>query len=221
MITSPIVPAIIPESFADLVRQVNILHGLPEVHVDVVDGIFVPAVSWPYKDSDQVTQAKDLLSVFSLEVDLMVKNPLLAATQWLKAGADQLVFHIETVDVDALTNFVLEHDVTIGVAISITTPTNDLYKYLAIADYIQIMGIEKIGYQGQAFSLRCLEKIKQIKQDFPNLPISVDGSVNVSTLPILAPYKLSRYIIGSGIMGAKDPQAAYLNFTTQIKTLTN
>lgn len=221
MITSPVVPAVIPESLEDLVRQVNVLRGLPEIHVDVVDGAFVPSISWPYKNSDDVTEAKDLLSVFSLEVDLMVKNPIEAAQEWVKAGADQLIFHIETIDVDSLTKFVFEHDVTIGVAISIPTLTTDLYKYLAIADYIQVMGIEKIGYQGQSFSLRAIDKIKQIKQEYPNMPISIDGSVNATTLPQLAEFNLSRYIMGSAIVHTDNPKEAYLKFNQQLKELTS
>ena len=221
MISSPIIPAIIPQSLADLTRQLNSLRGLPELHLDVVDGIFTSAISWPYKNQDNILDAKELLSRFSLEVDLMVENPLKVAPAWIKVGAQQLVFHIETVSRDELAELASRYDVTIGVALSDSTPVEDVYPYFSCADYVQIMGIAEVGSQGQPFTDNALLKITKIQQSYPHFPISIDGSVNLSTLPKLVSYKLDRYIIGSRIMGTVNPREAYLNFNEQIKILTS
>ena len=212
-LSSPVIPAVIPKSFDDLVRTVTMLQGLPEIHVDVVDGKFVSAISWPYIDIDEVSKALDLLRPFSLEVDLMVKDPLAAAESWLKAGADQLVFHIETIPSELLEKFTLTHNVTVGVALSSATTLENLYPYLSSVDYVQVMGIATIGAQGQPFDTTAIDRIKAIQTAYPAMTISIDGSVNKETLPHLKNLGLHRFIVGSGIVGTSNPRNAYQELT--------
>lgn len=218
MIISPIVPAIIPQSFADLKAQIAKITHVTEVHVDVVDGVFVPAVSWPYNtDNAIVAAAHDFLAAFSLEVDLMVEDQIGAAVAWLAAGADQLVFHAEVISPVLLEAFRTEHAVTVGISACNSFPLEHLYSYFPFVDYVQVMGIAAIGAQGQAFDESVLTRITQIQTDFPNLPISIDGSMNSVTLPRIMPFHLSRIIVGSAIMGQPDPLAAYRQLVTQVR----
>lgn len=217
-LSSPIVPAVIPQSFDDLVKIITQLQGLPEIHVDVVDGKFVPAVSWPYKENDDVSKAYELLRPFSLEVDLMVENPLRAAEAWLKAGADQLIFHIETIEATVLENFTYRHNVTVGVAISSDTPLENLYPYLAFVEYVQVMGIATIGTQGQPFDSSVIDRIKAIQDMYPAMAISIDGSINPSTLPQLKNLGLQRFIVGSAIVGTSHPKNAYQELTELVRS---
>lgn len=212
MYSSPIVPAIIPKSQADAVLQLQKISGLPEVHIDVTDGKFVPAISWPYKHDGNDTYPKTIktnLDTFSLEVDMMVADPLVAARAWLEAGADLLVFHVETISILALTEFIKNTHVTVGVSALNDTPYAVLKPYLAVAEYVQVMGIARIGQQGQSFDERVYERIAEIRTDFPNLPISIDGGVNQSTLLSLRQYPITRYIVGSAIILQNDPKSAY------------
>lgn len=217
-ISSPIVPAIIPKSYEDLIKQVSSLYGLPELHLDVVDGEFANVASWPYLTNDTVKQSYDLLSVFSLEVDLMVKKPLLAARAWLEAGADQLVFHIETISAEALAGFTQEYDVTVALALSRTTTASELTPYLPYIDYVQVMGIAEIGTQGQPFDESVIDQIKNLHREFPNLPLSIDGSVNEVTIPLLRGLPLSRFIVGSAIMHKENPKKEYETLTTLVRS---
>lgn len=217
-LSSPIVPAVIPKSFADVVKVVQMLQGLPEIHVDVVDGKFVRAVSWPYTENDDVTSAYELLRPFSLEVDLMVEKPLRAAEAWLTAGADQLVFHIETIEVTVLENFTHAHNVTVGVALNSVTPLEHLYPYLSFVDYIQVMGIAEIGTQGQPFDSTVIERIKAIQNLYPAMPISIDGSVNLETLQYLKNLGLHRFIVGSAIVGTPNPKNSYEKLTQLVRS---
>ncbi len=210
MILSPIVPAIIPESFVDLEAQIAKISHVPEVHIDVVDGVFVPSLSWPYNIENAIPAvAHGLLSAFSLEVDLMVEDQCGGAVAWLAAGADQLVFHAEVISPLVLEAFRTDHAVTIGIASLNTFPLEQLYAYFPLVDYVQVMGIATIGAQGQPFDETVLARIAQIKRDFPEMPISIDGSMNKTTLPRIIPLELSRIIVGSAIMGQSDPLAAY------------
>ena len=214
MFTSPIIPAIIPSTLSDLRQLVSRLAGLPEIHLDVVDGIFVPFISWPYNSQELPMVAKESLDVFSLEVDLMVSKPLSAAHNWIEAGADQLVFHVETISLASFKDFTDNTNMTVGISSNNDTDFNILKEYLPYADYVQVMGIGAIGTQGQPFDVRALERIAMIRENFPNLAISIDGSVNAETLPALASLKLNRYIVGSAIMKHDDPILAYKKFTT-------
>lgn len=219
MYSSPIIPAIIPVSATDVVEQMKQLVMIPEVHVDVTDGIFVSGVSWPYGVLDAKSSPSSLRYLFdtvTLEVDLMVQNPQKAAHDWIEAGADLLVFHVETITLEAFSAFVSASSVTIGVAANNDTSYEQLRPYLSVAEYVQVMGIATIGSQGQPFDVRALERIEDIKKDFPALPISIDGSVNEQTLPELHKHNLHRYIVGSAIIGNHDPIAAYKNLTTLV-----
>ena len=214
MFTSLIIPAIIPSTLSDLRQLVSRLAGLPEIHLDVVDGIFVPFISWPYNNQELPRVAKESLDVFSLEVDLMVNKPLSAAHNWIEAGADQLVFHVETISLASFKDFTDNTNMTIGISSNNDTDFNIIKEYLPYADYVQVMGIGAIGTQGQPFDVRSLNRIAMIRENFPNLAISIDGSVNAETLPKLVSLKLNRYIIGSAIIKQDDQILAYKKFTT-------
>ena len=210
MTISPIVPAIIPQSLTDLETQIARISHVPEVHVDVVDGVFVPFISWPYNTDNAIpSTALDLLSPFSLEVDLMVEDQLGAARAWLVAGADQLVFHAEVISPVVLEAFHTHHDVTIGISSLNSMPLAQLYEYFPFVDYVQVMGIAHIGTQGQPFDDSVIARITQIQHDYPDMPISIDGSMNTTTLPKIKPLGLSRIIVGSAIINQPDPLAAY------------
>jgi len=213
MISSPIVPAVIPTSLLNLQTQITALGAVPELHLDVVDGKFVPYTSWPYTESGEVQSAKALLAIYTLEVDLMVLDPLEAAYSWLACGADRLIFHSETISPAAFSQFASTTNVTVGIAANNDTPFEDLEPYLAVADFVQVMGIAQIGAQGQAFDARALERLAQLANLYPRLPRCLDGSVNAQTLPQLLALKLDRYIMGSALMSTEDPHATYLEFS--------
>lgn len=215
---SPIVPAVIPKSLDDLRESVSQLAGIPELHLDVVDGKFVPSVSWPYSPSGNALEASALLERFSLEVDLMVLDPISAGKAWLEAGAELLVFHVETISVEDFTAFAKETSVSVGICALQDTKEEVLAPYLEVADYVQVMGIAQIGSQGQPFDERVFERISWLRTVAPNLPISVDGSVNAETLPKIVPHNLHRYIVGSAIMAQKNPAQAYQALTEMLSS---
>ena len=215
MLTSPIIPAIIPDSADAVARFIQSLPGVPEIHIDVVDGVFVPFSSWPHLPAGTPNEVLTVCEVVTLEVDLMVAEPLPAARAWLRAGADMLVFHIETITPEALRLFAEETAVTIGVAANNDTPNEALLPYLKTADYVQVMGIAAIGAQGQPFDERALLRIKWLREQDTAMVISIDGSVNADTFPMLVTQNLDRYIVGSAISRATDPRAAYKAFSAE------
>jgi len=214
----PIVPAVIPSSEAEVREMTKALSFSREFHLDVVDGVFVSSISWPYQPNGTPIAVKPFTDAFTLEVDLMVSNPIPAARAWIQAGADMLVFHVETVDIHSFVDFV-EHApvVSVGVSLHGDTPWETFLEYVPHADYVQLMGIRTIGLQGQPFDESTLEKISRLKQEFPNMPISVDGAVNQATIKKIADAGADRLIVGSAIVKQSDPALAY----AQLRSLVN
>jgi ribulose-phosphate 3-epimerase len=208
----PIIPAVIPKSEAEVIEMTKLLRFSHEFHLDVVDGKFVSSVCWPYSPDGEPVAVKAHTDKYTLEVDLMVAEPTKAAKEWVKAGADMLIFHIETIDLASFKDTVtydIPRNVSVGVSFNGDTKVEALFPYVEFADYIQIMGIHTIGLQGQPFEEVTFEKIKRIKKEFPDVPISVDGSVNEATIARLAKAGVDRLIVGSAIVKQEDKEEAY------------
>ena len=213
----PVVPAIIPKSQADLQDKLTTLVFSPEIHVDVVDGKFTSGASWPCDPTGDPAALKLYLDDFTLEVDMMVVNPLPVAVDWITAGADMLVFHIETIDLDNFKSFADFTHVTTSVACHGDTPITTLLSYAEYADAIQLMGIKEIGTQGQPFLESVLEAIKTVKQAYPDKPITVDGSINTDTIAKVIAAGADRVIVGSAITLQPNPYQAYRALQALIK----
>jgi ribulose-phosphate 3-epimerase len=205
----PVVPAVIPKNQTELELALTSLTFSPEVHIDVVDGQYVPFVSWPYEPTGDPMATKPQTDCYTLEVDLMVKKPLIAAASWIKAGADMLVFHTDNIDLESFKDFVANTHVTVSIATTPDFNLVDLAPYLEVANGVQLMGIAQVGAQGQPFARAVLDKIKEIKGAYPRLPITIDGSVNMDTIKELAQAGADRFICGSAILGSDDPEASY------------
>ncbi len=205
----PIVPAVIPKSADEVKQFAQSLSFSKEFHLDLVDGIFVPKKSWPYEPMGDPMDVKPFLDVYTLEVDLMVAHPIEAATQWIKAGADMLVFHVETIPLQVFEHFANRCPVSIGISAHGDTSMETLEEYLPFADYVQLMGIHEIGAQGQPFDEVVLDKIQHLKHMRPTLSITIDGSVNKDTIQRLVKAGADRFITGSAVVLQENPEAAH------------
>ncbi len=202
------VPAIIPKSLEHLRETLEKVSFSPEVQVDLVDGKFAPTISWPYEPTGEPMDIKRELDRFTLEIDLMVNEPIKAAYDWLEAGADMLIFHIESLPLEALKGFAETCHCSVGVAAHGDTTVETIAEYAKYADYIQLMGIREIGAQGQDFDESVLERVEELRRLFPDKMIAVDGSVNEETILKLKKAGVTRMIAGSAIVLQDDSEAA-------------
>lgn len=209
----PIVPAVIPPSLADLTTAFSAYDFAPELSIDVVDGQFVPFTSWPYDPAGAPEEVAYLLRSRTVEIDLMVTDQVAAARAWRAAGADMLAFHAPGITPDAFCSLAADGGASFGISIPNDAPLTDLEPFLPGADYLQFMGIAHIGSQGQPFDTRVLDRIRSAKAAYPELPITVDGSVNADTIGALVAAGADRLIVGSAIVRAEDPAAAYAALT--------
>jgi ribulose-phosphate 3-epimerase len=205
-----VVPAVIPESEAHLTDTLSaVLPWSPEIQVDIVDGLFVPHTSWPYKGG-----AVHALSAFSntiiIEVDLMVQEPETVVESYLQAGVKRVVVHLESVkNLAVIVALKQKYPFLLGFSIGNDTPLETLQNVVGYADYVQLMGIASIGAQGQSFDTRVLDRIRAVRHAHGTLPISIDGSVNTATIEALVEVGADRLVSGSAILSADEPDRAY------------
>lgn len=203
-----VVPAFIPKSQAEVIEYASKLTFAPEIQLDLVDGKFAPTVCWPYEPAGEPMAVKRYLDRYTLEVDLMVENPIESAGIWEKAGADMFVFHIETLTIEEMNAFSEYSKASIGVSAHGETSMKDLAEYAEQADYIQLMGIKEIGSQGQPFDEEVLDKIAYLRERFPLMSIGVDGSVNSKTIEKIKKAGADRFVCGSAIVKQENPEVA-------------
>ena len=222
--TIEIIPAIIPQSWEEIETKTEQIRGLTKtVQIDITDGVFVPNKSWPYipQGSDEFEslvrgeKGFPYWEELNYEIDLMVKEPELVIQNWITAGAARIVVHVESTHYleEIVQSFGKDETGSyrtheLGIAIHIKTPNDAIYSAVPRVDFIQCMGIETIGYQGQPFSEKVIPKIKDLRERFPEAIISVDGGVNEKSAPKLIATGAHRLVSGSAIWNAPDIKKA-------------
>ncbi|MDP3726436.1 MAG: hypothetical protein Q8R36_04540 [bacterium] len=221
-----IIPALMPRTFEELREQMERFIGLAEiVQLDVMDGVFVKNTSWPYsedKDSlKNLIEGGDAIPFWEdidFEVDLMIANPEQEIRNWILYGASRIIVHVESVtDMDFIIAEIKdslngkqldgedERGIEIGIAINVDTPNKAIEPWIYAVDFIQCMGIAKIGFQGERFDERVISKIEDLRELNPDVTISVDGGVNFESAPKLIAAGATRLVSGSTILQSSDP----------------
>lgn len=210
-----IVPAIIPQSLTHLMESLERVKPFARaVQIDIVDGVFVPPVSWPYADAASPHDMKELISGFDVEVDLMIAAPEKTLSEYLDAGVSRVVIHLESTNhMGAIIALKNARPFLLGLSILNDTDLSSIEPYVMHADYVQLMGIAKIGSQGAPFDERVLDRVRALKTAYPSLMVSIDGSVNEETLLRLKAAGATRFAVGSAIMAAEHPEIVYARLT--------
>jgi len=221
--TVEIVPAVLPKNFKDLREHLERIRGASVkcVQIDIIDGVFAHNRTWPYRDGDMFAKivkeehGLPLWDVFDFEFDLMIQNPLERMMEFVNAGASRILVHAESTDalhaVQKLVDMREESGalpLKVGVAIACSEQPDALEPFEAQFDYVQVMGIAKVGFQGQPFDVRALHLLERLRVRYPELPLQVDGGVTLQNARELAKAGATGLIVGSAIFKADDPVAA-------------
>lgn len=227
---SRIVPAVLPKSKADLDEKLALFASFPgitRVQIDVVDGRFAEPRSWPYGTEDELAamaRAQEYLPQLhrvGYEVDLMCLDAERAAGYWLSVGATRLTFHAEAIhDVPRLlasakarygggVDLALTHHVSFGLALNIASDLGILEPCLPYLEYVQLMGIARIGKQGEAFAPEALARVQMLRARHPELSVQVDGGVTLAHAKELFALGVDALVVGSGIVKAENPAEAF------------
>ena len=191
-------PSILSADFANLERDIKRVEdaGADWLHVDVMDGHFVPNITIGVPVVKSIKKVTNL----PLDVHLMIENPEKYIEPFAKAGADILTFHYEAVnDVSAIVDLIKSFGIKAGMSIKPKTSPDEILKYLEILDLFLVMTVEP-GFGGQSFMEDCAEKIPTIKRHAPeNLIIQVDGGINAQTAKICTSYGANSLVAGNYI----------------------
>jgi len=203
-------PSILSADFANLERDIKSVEkcGADWIHVDVMDGHFVPNITIGVP----VVKSIKRITALPLDVHLMIEKPDFYAQAFIDAGADILTFHYEALDNDnqiqQLINKIKSGSVKAGISIKPKTKPEVLLPFLNSVDMVLIMTVEP-GFGGQKFMSECAEKIKFIKDNSPkNLIIQVDGGIDNNTAKICTSLGANSLVAGSYIYKSDNIQNA-------------
>lgn len=205
-----VIPVINTISFEEAKRRIEQAAEFSSwIHIDVVDGQFAPNVTWGNPDELKALVASGQTLVANFEIHLMVENPEAVLKSWLEVGAKRIIVHLEAMQDPA---YILETCKNYGaeamIAINPETPTDNLLPYLREFKYCQILAVSP-GLAGQQFQKPVLEKIKFLRQKFPDVKIEVDGGINLETAKLAKDAGADIVASASYIFSNPYPQGAY------------
>jgi len=206
-----VVPSILSADFSRLGEQVAVVldAGAKMIHVDVMDGHFVPEITLgPLVVSALAQQVRDAGA--TLEVHLMIERPERQIAEFIKAGADSVTFHLEATPNAAYTaSLIRDSGAGVGAAINPATPVGALAEIAHLLDVALCMTVNP-GWGGQPFIEHSLSKVKRTRAIIGSqTALEVDGGIDPQTAPRCREAGASVFVAGSAIFGAADPGEAY------------
>ncbi len=196
-------PSLLAADFSCLDREIKRMEdaGADCLHLDIMDGVFVPNISFGIPVISSIRSRTEL----PFDLHLMITQPILYVEPFAKAGADWITFHLESEsDPGKTLEEIHRLGKKAGLSIRPGTPVEELYPYLDALDLVLIMSVEP-GFGGQAFLDSCLPKISALRERAPSLRISVDGGINTETGRLCREAGADMLVAGSYLFRAENP----------------
>jgi ribulose-phosphate 3-epimerase len=210
-------PSVLSCDFGNIERDVKMLHSSEAqwIHIDVMDGVFVPNISFGFPVLEVIRKHTDKV----LDVHLMIENPDNYLVNFKNSGADILTVHVEACrHLNRTISAIKELGMKAGVALNPHTPVSTLEEVIQDLDLVLIMSVNP-GFGGQKFIHSSIEKVKKlaqlIQEKKSNAIIEVDGGVNLETGLELKKAGAHALVAGSFVFGSANP----IETITQLKNL--
>ena len=210
-------PSLLACDFGNLDREVRRLEeaGARILHLDVMDGHFVPNLSFGVPIVEAVRRVTDL----ALDVHLMISDPGRYIEPFREAGADLITIHIEAVpDPTFLLAQIRGLGAAAGLALNPPTPVQAVEEYLDQCDLVLTMSVMP-GFGGQPFQPVALEKLRRLREKGgSDLLLSIDGGVNLDTIGLCAEAGAQLFVTGTALLGYEDYRKRLAELTTLVKS---
>ena len=209
-----IAPSILSADFAKLGDEIRSVEeaGADWIHVDVMDGHFVPNITI----GPLIVEAASSVTTLPLDVHLMIENPDRYISDFAKAGADLISVQVETcVHLDRTIQMIKEFDLRAGVVLNPSTPLSSIEWVIEQVDLVTIMSVNP-GFGGQDFIPNSLEKVralrKMIKDQSLSILVEIDGGVNEKTIKDISDVGVDVFVAGSAIFKSSDYKKTITKF---------
>lgn len=216
--TLKLAPSILTADFTDLAGAIRAAEegGADQLHLDVMDGHFVPNLTF----GPLVVAAIRRLSSLPLDVHLMIERPEQSISAYAEAGADHITVHAEAcVHLHRTVGLVTEQGCTVGVALNPATPVESVREILPFLDLVLLMTVNP-GFGGQRFIETSTSKIRRMRRLLeelnPTCDLQVDGGINASTLSDVTAAGANLFVVGSAVYNDQAPVAKNLATLRQI-----
>ena len=204
-------PSILSADYMNMERDLTMTKemGVKWLHVDIMDGIFVPNITFGYGFVKAMRKVSDLV----LDVHLMIDRPIRYVQQFCDAGADYLTIHVESDTPEntlAALEKIRELGVKPGIVVKPNTPAEAIEQYLPMVDLVLVMTVEP-GFGGQKFMAHMMPKLSQLRQMLdkvnPSCHLEVDGGVDLVTCKTCKENGADVLVAGAAFYGSSDKAA--------------
>lgn len=200
-----IAPSILSADFGNLSESIELVKNAEWLHVDVMDGHFVPNITI----GPLVVKGLRPYTSKTLDTHLMISDPMKYAKEFADAGSDRITFHIETVlDPNEMIKYLKSLDVKVGISIKPNTSVAEITPYLSKIDQVLVMSVEP-GFGGQKFMMNSVLKIEELarirEKEELSFHIAVDGGINKETAVFCKKAGADVLIAGSYVFKSDKP----------------
>ena len=196
-------PSILASDYANLEKELDKCASAQLIHVDVMDGHFVPNISI---GAPVVSSIKKVCNI-PFDVHLMISNPLQYVEDFANAGADIICFHTQCDSpIDETVDKIISLGKKAALAITPGTDAKAVIPYLDKLDMVLVMTVEP-GFGGQSFMESTMPKIEAIRAIAPDIDIEVDGGINPETVKIAAKAGANVFVAGSAVFKSENPES--------------